>query len=77
MNINVGRLDQLIRIIFSFALVYIGFIDETIISDPLSSNIVGYFGAAMMFIAVVRFCPLYSIVGFNTCPCHRNTAEKD
>lgn len=77
MNVNIGRLDQLIRIILSFGLIYAGFIDETIIADPISSSIIGYFGAAMMFIAVVRVCPMYAFVGINTCACHRNEIEKD
>lgn len=76
MKINIGRLDQAIRITISFVLIYIGFIDEDIISDPLSSNIIGYFGAIMMFIAVVRLCPLYTIVGINTCSCHGGKTNK-
>jgi hypothetical protein len=67
MNTNVGRLDQFLRICISVALIYIGFIDENIIHDPLSSNIIGTVGVLFLIVALVRFCPLYTLTGINTC----------
>jgi len=67
MKINVGRLDQFLRISISLILIYIGFIDDNIIHDPLSSNILGTIGVLFIIVALVRFCPLYTLTGINTC----------
>lgn len=68
MKINVGRLDQMFRIGISFVLIYIAFIDDGFISDPLSSYIIGTIGILNLIVATVRFCPLYIVAGINTCP---------
>ena len=67
MIINVGRLDQVFRIGISLFLIYIAFIDEGFISDPLSSYIIGIIGILNLIVATVRFCPLYIMAGINTC----------
>ncbi len=69
MKVNVGRLDQIIRIGISVILIYIGFIDNSIIHDSLSANIIGTIGILSMIVALARFCPLYTLTGTNTC-CH-------
>jgi len=67
MKTNVGRLDQFLRIGISLVFIYIGFIDEGLIHDSLSSNIIGTFGVIFLIVAVIRFCPLYVITDINTC----------
>jgi len=67
MKINVGRLDQILRISISLVFIYIGFIDKEFIHDPLSSTMIGVFGVIFLIVAVVRFCPLYVITDINTC----------
>lgn len=67
MKINIGRLDQILRIGISLVLIYIGFVDETIIPDTLSANIIGTIGVINLAVAVIRFCPLYVVTGINTC----------
>ncbi len=67
MKINVGRLDQFLRISVSLILIYIGFIDKNTIHDPLSANILGAIGILFLVVALVRFCPLYILTGINTC----------
>jgi len=68
MKKNIGRLDQLLRMGISLVLIFIGFIDETLISDSLSSNIIGGIGVLFFGVALVRSCPLYTLTGINTCP---------
>ena len=68
MKVNVGRLDQILRIGISLILIYVGLIDETFINDPLSSNIIGIIGILNLVVATVRFCPLYIVASINTCP---------
>jgi len=67
MKTNVGRLDQILRISISLIFIYIGFIDEEIIHDTFSSNIIGTIGIIFIIVALVRFCPLYTLAGINTC----------
>ena len=67
MKINVGRLDQTLRIGISLVLIYLGFVDKEVISDTLSSNIIGTIGVINLIVAIVRFCPLYIPAGINTC----------
>jgi hypothetical protein len=67
MKANVGRLDQILRIAISLIFIYVGFINEDFIYDSLSSNILGTFGVIFLIVAIVRFCPLYTIADINTC----------
>ncbi len=67
MKKNMGRLDQFLRLGISLILIYAGFIDQEMISDPLTSWIVGGIGIASLFFALTRFCPLYALAGINTC----------
>ena len=67
MKKNIGRLDQALRLTVSFVLIYISFVDTTIISDPLSSMIIGGIGIINLIVALIRFCPLYSVTEINTC----------
>ncbi|WP_224489872.1 YgaP family membrane protein [Robertkochia flava] len=61
---NMGPQDKLIRVVISFVIALLYYYN--IIS--------GYFGIAMMLIAIVllltslfRFCPIYRILGKDTC----------
>ena len=67
MKINIGRFDQILRIGISAGLIYVGFIDRSIIDDSLSSNIIGSIGVINLIVALIRFCPLYVIADINTC----------
>ncbi len=67
MKKNIGRFDQILRMGIGLGLIYIGFIDTSFIDDPLSSNIIGGFGALNIFVALLRSCPLYSLTGISTC----------
>ena len=61
---NMGQQDKLIRVLISFVIALLYYYN--IIS--------GYFGIAMMLIAIVllltslfRFCPIYKLLGKSTC----------
>ena len=64
---NVGRLDQLLRVGISLGLIYVGFVNEKIIVDELSSYVIGIIGVLNLVVALVGFCPLYVVAGINTC----------
>lgn len=63
---NVGRLDQILRLGISLILIYLGFVDELLISDPLSSSILGAIGILNAIVALAQHCPVYSLAGINT-----------
>ena len=63
---NIGRLDQIIRTGISLLLIYVGFIDQSIINDPFSSMILGIIGCMSLFVAIIQVCPLYSACGIDT-----------
>ena len=64
---NVGRLDQLLRVGISLGLIYVGFVNEKIIVDELSSYVIGIIGVLNLVVALVGFCPLYVVAGINAC----------
>ena len=64
---NLGALDRILRIGFSCFMIYFGFIDNTILTDPVTKIILGVFGSIVLVSALVGNCPLYYLTGFNTC----------
>jgi len=64
---NIGVLDMVLRISLSMGAIYVGFIDSDLISDDLSSMIIGILGTVNLVVALARFCPLYKLAGINTC----------
>lgn len=59
MKLNVGGIDRALRVIVGLALIAL-VITETV-------GIWGYIGIVPLLTGVFKFCPLYPIVGINTC----------
>ncbi len=64
---NIGTLDRILRIGISAILIYVSLIDTNFIADSLSSGILAVFAIGNLIVATVRICPLYTLVGINTC----------
>lgn len=65
---NVGTLDRTIRIVLGLALIaltYTGIIGAW-----------GYIGIIPLATGLLRWCPLYTIIGIQTCPLHE-TVKRD
>ena len=60
---NVGTIDRVARIALGLGLLSIAF------TGPQTAW--GYLGFIPLFTAAVGSCPLYSILGLNTCPAKR------
>ena len=60
MKFNVGGIDRILRI--AIGLVLIG------LAATGTVGWWGWLGVIPLLTGVVRFCPLYSLVGMNTCP---------
>lgn len=68
MTVNMGTIDRVLRAVLSLVLLYLAFLSGL----PLFEGAVMTYGAAlvglvMLVTAAVRICPLYSIIGINTC----------
>ncbi|MFY8196087.1 DUF2892 domain-containing protein [Novosphingobium sp. B1] len=57
---NVGGIDRLLRIILGLVLIALVFIGP---QTPL-----GWLGVVPLLTGLLRTCPLYSLLGMNTCP---------
>lgn len=62
MKTNVGGIDKLLRIVIGIALLSMVFVLEG------SARWFGLIGLVPLLTAFVGFCPLYTILGINTCP---------
>ena len=65
-NKNMCRLDRVVRVFLSLACLYLGFVDTTIIGEPLLAVLVGIFGAFNLLVIAVGVCPVYYLAGIST-----------
>ena len=67
---NVGNADKTIRIIAGVVLVALPFIGSW--SNPGAKWGAVAVGAVLFATALMRFCPLYRVIGASTCTVSRN-----
>jgi hypothetical protein len=60
MTANVGGIDRVLRAVLGVVLIALVFVGP---QTPW-----GWIGLVPLLTAVVRFCPLYPILGISTCP---------
>jgi hypothetical protein len=60
MKVNVGTLDRVLRI--SAGVVLIGLAAGGVVGYW------GYLGVVPLLTGLFRFCPAYTLIGFNSCP---------
>ena len=60
MTKNVGGVDRTLRIVVGLALIAA--------AATGTIGLWGYIGVVPLVTGLFRFCPLYSVVGMNTCP---------
>jgi Protein of unknown function (DUF2892) len=59
MTRNVGRLDQVVRVIIGLAILSLAFFGP---KTPF-----GFLGIIPLVTVLVGFCPLYTVLGISTC----------
>jgi hypothetical protein len=59
MKANVGKADKFIRIVIGLAIISMGI---------LYNSWFGIIGVIPILTAFIGFCPLYTLLGINTCP---------
>lgn len=67
MRENVGTIDRVIRAGVGIALV----LGALAVGAPVARTILGLGGVIMLGTALVGFCPVYRVLGLNTCGPHR------
>ncbi|NOT50944.1 MAG: DUF2892 domain-containing protein [Chitinophagaceae bacterium] len=65
MKPNMGTADRIIRVLLAAVFAYLYF-SGTVTGIPGIVLIV--LGAVFVLTSLVSFCPLYTLVGLNTCP---------
>jgi Protein of unknown function (DUF2892) len=60
MKVNVGGIDRILRIVAGLALIALT-LSGTI-------GVWGWIGVVPLATGLLKTCPLYSILGFNSCP---------
>lgn len=63
---NMNSIDQLLRIMVGMLLIFLGFFNRDIISDPLLGMLIGVFGIINFGSGIVGVCPLYFMAGIST-----------
>ncbi|MFY7836929.1 MAG: YgaP family membrane protein [Novosphingobium sp.] len=59
-KLNVGGIDRALRIVLGFVLIALVFVGP---KTPL-----GWIGVVPLLTGLMRTCPLYTLIGLNTCP---------
>lgn len=59
MKINEGKIDRIARVVFGLGLITIAFV------GPQTTW--GFVGIVPLLTGTVGFCPLYALLGINTC----------
>ena len=63
---NMNRFDQVLRLGVGIVTIYIGFIDSSLIAEPLISACIGIFGIINLFSVATGHCPIYHMAGIST-----------
>jgi len=63
-----GTIDRAIRIFTGLAMLYFGFIDQSLIDNSTIAYIVGVFGIISIAFAYIAFCPIYTLGNISTAP---------
>lgn len=59
-KLNVGGIDRVLRIVLGLVLIALVFVGP---KTPL-----GWIGIVPLLTGLMRTCPLYTLIGLNTCP---------
>lgn len=59
MNVNVGTIDRILRILVGIVLIAL--------AAKGVVGVWGYIGVVPLLTGLFRFCPAYTLLGFNTC----------
>ncbi|NWF37020.1 MULTISPECIES: DUF2892 domain-containing protein [unclassified Mariprofundus] len=64
MKANVGTIDRVLRLVAGAALIAFGYMGG--LASPWNAVAIGA-GSVFVLTALIKFCPLYPLLGINTC----------
>lgn len=64
MKANVGSIDRIFRLIAGAAVIALGYMGG--LASPWNAVAIAA-GSVFVLTAVIKFCPLYTLLGLNTC----------
>lgn len=64
MKSNVGGIDRVLRIVIGLALIGL--------AATGTVGVWGWIGVVPLLTAALGFCPLYTVLGFSSCPVNRS-----
>jgi len=65
MKANLGGIDRIVRLLAGLALIALGALG--LVAAPWDMVAMGA-GAVFALTSVISFCPLYTLLGINSCP---------
>ena len=66
MKQNVGTIDRVIRVLLGVALITFALVGEGVTAK------FGWIGVIPLLTAFAGFCPLYTLLGLNSCVCKKS-----
>lgn len=72
---NMGALDSILRAGVGITMFYLGFYDNSLVTDEFAKALLSVMSALILTVVIIGYCPLYALVGFDTCNCNINDAE--
>lgn len=73
LNMNVGGIDRMLRVALGVVLLALVTIPGwQVFGTGAFAWVAGIAGVVMLATGILRVCPLYSLLGFNTCPAGRS-----
>lgn len=65
---NVGSIDRTIRLVAGFILIILPFLSSSaFLSGPIMTWFLMAVGLILIATAILRFCPIYRVLGVQTC----------
>ncbi|MDX8389703.1 MAG: DUF2892 domain-containing protein [Mariprofundaceae bacterium] len=69
MKSNVGNIDRVLRFVAGAAVIAFGYMGG--LESPWNIVAIGA-GSVFVLTALIKFCPIYTILGMNTCSCEKS-----
>lgn len=66
MKKNIGTADRSIRLVVAGLLLYLGFFPNPLLSGGIAKSVIGVLAIIPLFTALLRFCPLYTLIEADT-----------
>lgn len=67
MKANIGTTDRMVRLIIGLVLLVLALVPGLLGGGALVPWLAGIAGVVLVMTALLNFCPLYRILGVNTC----------